>query len=93
MAALLAGHTVSRFWPLLLSGTRALAIAALWCVVPLLLMVLADGLPMMLLALAASAAAFALLRGRARHAPDGAHAMQQVCEVAFYLGAAFGVSR
>lgn len=93
MAALLAGHTVSRFWPLLLTGTRALAIAALWCVVPLSLMLLAGGLPFLLLALVASGAAFAVLRKRLREAPDGVHAMQQVGEVAFYLGAAFGVGR
>ncbi len=93
MAALLAGHTVSRFWPLLLSGTRALAIAALWCLVPLLLMLLADGPAFLLLALAASGVAFAVLRPKLRGSSEGLHAMQQVCELAFYLGAAFGVSR
>jgi adenosylcobinamide-GDP ribazoletransferase len=91
MAALLAAHAVSRFWPLLLGGTRAVAIAAAWCLVPLLLMVLAGGLPFVLLPLAASGLVFAVLRKRARQ--DGVHALQQIGEVAFYLGAAFGVPR
>lgn len=119
MAALVAGHAVSRFWPLLLAASlpqvgpdsgepeaalarplepRGLATAAAWCGVPLLLMVLAGGVAFLLLALATSGAAFAWLRARYRARQhgftlDGLGFAQQLCECAFYLGAAFGVGR
>jgi adenosylcobinamide-GDP ribazoletransferase len=77
---------------------RGLAIAAAWCVVPLMLMVLAGGVAFLVLALAASGAAFAWLRARYRARQrgftlDGLGFAQQACECAFYLGAAFGVGR
>lgn len=119
IVALLAGHAVSRFWPLVLVHTlahvggeatgrsqpladrldrRGLAIAGLWCAVPLLLMVAADGVPFLVLALALSAGALFGLRAWLRHRIQGftgesLGAAQQVCEVAFYLGAAFGLGR
>lgn len=118
MTALLAAHTVSRFWPLVLVYTLphvgdagqskskpladriargALAVAAAWCLVPLALMALAHGTAFAASALAASALALAamwrLLRRRLQgFTGDGLGATQQVCEIAFYLGAAFGLS-
>ena len=115
LTALLAGHVVSRFWPLLLAYVlpamdepggadplapapqpRGLQVAALWCVLPLLLMALADGIGFALVSLAFSALAWWGLRqwfarrlqGRSA---DCLGATQQVCEVAFYLGAAFSI--
>jgi adenosylcobinamide-GDP ribazoletransferase len=84
--------------PLLRRADRsALVAAALWCVVPLLLMLLAGGLRFMLLPLVAGALAFGLLRRRFQRQGgvglDAIGAAQQVCEAAFYLGAAFGVPR
>jgi adenosylcobinamide-GDP ribazoletransferase len=75
----------------------ALAAATLWCLVPLLLMLLAGGLKFMLAALVAGAVAFGLLRRRFQREGgvglDGIGAAQQVCEAAIYLGAAFGAPR
>jgi adenosylcobinamide-GDP ribazoletransferase len=76
----------------------SLVAAASWCVVPLVLMAVAGGLTFLLLALLASALAFAWLRRRAQRHADGVSldavgAAQQFCEVAFYLGAAFAVPR
>ena len=84
--------------PLLQRADRsALLAAALWCVVPLLLMLLAGRVPFMLAALEASALAFAVLRRQSQRRGgvdlDGIGAAQQICEAAFYLGAAFGVPR
>lgn len=116
LAALLAGHTVSRFWPLLTVRslphvgdtatskskplaesveTRALYVAAAWCVLPLVLMVPARHLLFMLLGVAASGLAWlAMRRWFARRLQgftgDCLGATQQVCEVAFYLGSAVG---
>jgi adenosylcobinamide-GDP ribazoletransferase len=75
-----------------------LVAAAPWCVLPLLLMLVAGGLPFLLLALLASALAFAWLRWRARQRAggvtlDAVGAAQQIGEAAIYLGAAFGVPR
>jgi adenosylcobinamide-GDP ribazoletransferase len=75
---------------------RALLVAGLWCVLPLLLMVLAEGVAFLLLAVIASALAMiAMGRYAARHqrgnTGDSLGATQQVGEAAFYLGAAFGV--
>lgn len=102
LSALFAGVVLSRFAALLagqwLAGEngRTLPVAALWCVVPLLLMVAARGPVFPVLALLATAlACYALLRFfRARGTPgseDAAGATQQVGELAFYLGAAIGV--
>jgi adenosylcobinamide-GDP ribazoletransferase len=116
LAALLAGHTVSRFWPLLIVhglphvgdtatskskplaesvDRRALYIAAAWCVLPLALMVPVRHVAFMLLAVLASGLALlAMRRWFARRLQgftgDCLGATQQVCEVAFYLGAAIG---
>jgi adenosylcobinamide-GDP ribazoletransferase len=117
--ALIAAHTVSRFWPLVMVQTlqvagseapttaarplaarierRALGVAAAWCLVPLALMVLAHGVMFTLLALAASALALWAMRYLAQrrlqgYSADALGAAQQVCEIAFYLGAAFGLS-
>jgi adenosylcobinamide-GDP ribazoletransferase len=102
LAALLAGHVVSRFAPLVASywlgaGTeaRSLHIGVLWCVIPLLLMVAAQGALFLGLALVTAAvAAYAVLRWWKKRAGSTAQedfaALQQVCEFAFYLGAAIG---
>lgn len=104
LAALLAGPVVSRFAPLLAAHWAAHAqgedaatvrVAALWCVLPLLLMVVADGAAFLVLALLGAAAAWIALLRFYRHragAFDDARAagLQQACEVAFYLGASFG---
>ncbi|MDB5858881.1 MAG: cobalamin synthase-like protein [Ramlibacter sp.] len=84
--------------PLLQQADRsALAAAAAWCVLPLLLMWLAAGLQFTLIALVTGALAFGLLRRRLQRqggvGVDGIGAAQQICEAAIYLGAAFGVPR
>ncbi len=96
IAALFAGHVVSRFAPLVVAhwldmrpeALRTLRVGALWCLVPLLLMALAAGVAFLVVALLASAlAGFALVRfTRPQHERPGA--VQQACEVALYLGAA-----
>lgn len=117
LAALLAGHTVSRFWPLLTIRTlphigedatskskplaerieqRAVFVGIAWCVVPLALMALADRVAFAALAVLASAAGWwSMRRMLARRLQgftgDGLGATQQVCEIAFYLGAACGL--
>lgn len=99
IAALFAAHVVSRFalvvthWAGSPEGdTRSLRVGALWCIVPLALMVPAGGVAFLALPLLASAlAGFGILRFCRNH-PDSAAerpgVVQQVCEVAFYLGAA-----
>jgi adenosylcobinamide-GDP ribazoletransferase len=72
--------------------------AAAWCALPLLLMGVAGGPWFLLFALLASGAAWyalhALLRRRLQgFTGDGLGATQQVCEIAFYFGAAVGVGR
>lgn len=101
MAALFAAHVVSRVAPLALArglggrGERsALSVAALWCAIPLALMLLADGVAFLLLpVLLAALACWGMLLWSRRQAHDAADvaAVQQVCELAFYLGAAVGV--
>jgi adenosylcobinamide-GDP ribazoletransferase len=119
VTALIAGHAVSRFWPLLVVHTlpyvgdtltskskplaehiarRGLVVAGLWCAVPLGLMVAADGVTFLLLALAVSGLALYAMRALFKRRLQGftgdcLGATQQVCEIAFYLGAAFGLGR
>ena len=119
MAALLAGHVVSRYWPLLTvhllpyAGDeehskskpladrierRTLGFAALWCLLPVVLMVLAGGFVFLLFALTLSALAWHAMRRLLERrlqgfTGDGLGATQQVCEIAFYLGAAIGFGR
>jgi adenosylcobinamide-GDP ribazoletransferase len=117
LAALLAGHVVSRFWPLLLmrslpyigdastasgkpmadriDGT-ILAIGAGWCVVPLAIALLVQAPGFAIVGLLFSGLAlFSMQRLFARRlkgfTADCVGATQQVCEVAFYLGAAIGL--
>jgi adenosylcobinamide-GDP ribazoletransferase len=117
LAALLAGHVVSRFWPLLLIhrlphvgdaehskskpladriSPRALATGLAWCAVPCAIVALAQGAAFLLAALAASGAALwwmhrLLARRLQGFTGDGLGATQQLCEVAFYLGAAIAL--
>jgi adenosylcobinamide-GDP ribazoletransferase len=102
LAALLAGHVLSRFAPLVATywlgagrEARSLRVGALWCAIPLLLMAAAGGALFLGLAfLAAALAGYAVLRWWKKRAGIAAQedfgALQQVCEVAFYLGAAIG---
>lgn len=117
LAALLAGHVVSRFWPLLLMRTlpytgdastaagkpladpidsRTLAIAAGWCVLPLANALLVQPAAFTIVALLLSGLALlSMQRLFARRlkgfTADCVGATQQVCEIAFYLGAAIGL--
>lgn len=117
LTGLLAAHTVSRFWPLVLIHTmtyvgdeggskskplaerierRSLQWAALWCLVPLAFMGLAHGTAFVGVALIFSAlACFLIRRWFVRRLQgftgDCLGATQQVCEIAFYLGAALGL--
>lgn len=75
---------------------QALFAAAAWCIVPLAIAALVQGLPFLLSALAASGIAFVLMhrwlaRGLHGFTGDALGATQQVCELAFYLGAAFAL--
>lgn len=105
MAALFAGHVLSRFPPLLVAhwatpgdevDRRSLRVAALWCAPALLLMLAAGGVALLLVPLVTGAlGCFGMLR-LARHAQparsvDGWGAVQQACEAAFYFGAAIAV--
>lgn len=117
LTALLAAHTVSRFWPLVLVHTlphvgspdlgerafadrlerRALVVGAAWCIVPLGLMALAHGLVFIFSAIAMSGLALWAIRRWLQQKvrgfnADSLGAAQQVCEIAFYFGAAFGLS-
>jgi adenosylcobinamide-GDP ribazoletransferase len=102
MTVLFAAPVVSRFAALLaaqwLAGEsgHTLRVAALWCLVPLVLMLVAVGPVFLLLALLAAGfacwATLRLLKARpGMPAEDAAGTVQQVCELAFYLGAAIGV--
>lgn len=103
ITALFAAHVVSRFalvvthWAASTgSDTHSLRVGALWCLVPLALMVPAGGVAFLVVPLVTSAlAVFAALRF-CRQQPDAPAAerpglVQQVCEAAFYLGAAIAV--
>jgi adenosylcobinamide-GDP ribazoletransferase len=103
IAALFAGQVVSRLAPLLLARSlhgdvpaRSVQVGALWCALPLLLLLAAAGVGALALAVvAATLACYGLWRlGRRQASPvdrDFLAAAQQVCEVAFYLGAAVGL--
>jgi adenosylcobinamide-GDP ribazoletransferase len=104
LTALLAAPVVSRFAPLLAAhwaahhpaaGAATVRIAALWCLVPLALMLLAGGVAFVVLALVGAALAWIALLRFFRHRPGGfddtrAAALQVACEVAFYLGSSVG---
>ena len=99
MAALFAAHVVSLAAPPVLlqrlegaSDLRTWRIAALWSLVPLLLMIPAGGPAFLLLPLLASLlAGYGMLRFAQRTGSRQAvPASQPVCELAFYLGAALG---
>jgi adenosylcobinamide-GDP ribazoletransferase len=100
ITTLFAGHVLSRFALLVThwagsprADARSLQVGALWCLVPLLLMVAAGGPAFVLLAvLGAGVACFAALRF-CRNRPDAPAGerpglVQQVAEIGFYLGAA-----
>jgi adenosylcobinamide-GDP ribazoletransferase len=75
---------------------RALFVGAAWCLVPLALMLLADRFAFVLLAVVASAAGWwfmrrLLARRLQGFTGDALGATQQVCEIAFYFGAACGL--
>lgn len=103
IATLFAAHAVSRLAPLLLARSldgdvapRSVQFAALWCLLPLLLMVPAAGVASLLVAVGAAALAcygmWRLARRQAEPADrDLLAGTQQVCEVAFYLGAALAL--
>jgi len=118
LAALLAAHVLSRFWPLLLVRTlphagdagaprngplaeridsRDLGIAAAWCLVPLAIALLAQDIGFALLGVVFSGLAWLWMRRVFAQRLQGftGHclgATQQVCEIAFYLGAAIGLA-
>lgn len=117
LAALVGGHVLSRFMPLLLVRAMAhvgdaahskskpladqitagaLACAALWCFVPLALVGWSQGALFLIVSVAAcSLALLWMWRLFARRLQgftgDCLGATQQVCEIAFYLGAALAL--
>jgi adenosylcobinamide-GDP ribazoletransferase len=77
--------------------TRGLCIAAAWCLVPLAIAVFAQGLAFAAIAVLFSGVALLWMRRvfvqrLQGFTGDCLGAAQQVCEVAFYLGAAIGLS-
>ncbi len=77
-------------------GPPGLAVAAAWCAVPLAIAYLVQGAGFVLAGLAASAAALAWMhrlcaRRLQGFTGDALGATQQVCEIAFYLGAALAL--
>lgn len=104
LAALLAAPVVSRFAPLLAAHWAApeggedaatVRVAGLWCLVPLALMPLANGVAFLLVALSGAAVAWIALLRFFRQRPasfdeERAAGLQQACELGFYLGAALG---
>jgi adenosylcobinamide-GDP ribazoletransferase len=107
IAALLAAHVVSRFWPVVLllrhpegaalrPGPRAVLVAFAWCVPPLLAVFVAQGAPFVLCAVLVSALPmlglhWALARRLRSFAVDASGSAQQLCELGFYLGAAIAL--
>jgi adenosylcobinamide-GDP ribazoletransferase len=99
MAALFAGHVLSRLAPVVLAqrlaggmDARTLRVAALWCLPPLLLLWPAGGPAFPALALlVAGLAGYAMARlAAAKRDGELVPASQPVCELGFYLGAAIG---
>jgi adenosylcobinamide-GDP ribazoletransferase len=103
MATLFAAHVASRFVPVAVAhwttpadvDRRALRTAALWPIVPLALMAAAGGPALLLVPLVVAAlAVYALLRFLRRRGTafddTVVGTVQQVCELAFYLGAVMG---
>lgn len=100
IASLFAAHVVSRFalvvaeWAARADhDVRDLRVGALWCVVPLLLLLAAGGLPLLLLPLLIGGLAFVAALRFSRPRPglptaERPHVAQQVAELGFYLGAA-----
>lgn len=117
LAALLAGHVVSRFWPLVLMrglsytgdaaradgqrfadpvNARSLVVGAGWCIVPLAVALLVQPPGFAVMGVVFSGLAlFGLRKLLARRLSgfnaESVGATQQVCEIAFYLGAAVGL--
>ena len=117
LSALLGGHVLTRFWPLLLVrsmahvgdtatskskpladqiGGRALAVATLWCFVPLALVWQAQAALFLIASVVCSALGAAhvarlLARRLQGFTGDGLGAVQQVSEIGFYLGAALAL--
>ena len=117
LSALLGGHVLSRFWPLLLVrtmahvgdtatskskpladqiGGRALAVATLWCFMPLALVWQAQAALFLIASVVCSALGAAhvarlLARRLQGFTGDGLGAVQQVSEIGFYLGAALAL--
>lgn len=96
LAALFAAHTLSRFaahsMPEPVDG-RPLLVAAAWCVLPLLVAMFARGPVFVALGMLLTAIAWWTLKRRFFRPPrpasdDALGTTQQVCELAFYLGAA-----
>ena len=96
LAALVAAHTLSRFaahtMPEPTDGRRML-VAAAWCVLPLLLAMFARGPVFVALGMAFTAISWWCLKRLLFRQPqpgsdDALGVAQQVCELAFYLGAA-----
>ncbi len=118
LLALLCGHVVSRFWPLLLVraipylgqgegrtnpplaepiSQSAMMIAGAWALLALAIAVLAQGFAFALIGAALSGLALLGLRKLFAQRLQGftdacVGATQQACEIAFYLGAAIGMS-
>lgn len=102
LAALFAAPVVSRFAPLVAAhwldasgevDRATLQVAGLWCLPPLLLMLLAGGIAFTAFALLACGLAWVAMlrffrRRPERFGPERAGSLQQACEAAFYLGAA-----
>ena len=117
LTALLAGHVLSRFWPLVLVRTlpyigdataangkpladridsRDLGIAGAWCIVPLAVALLVQGPAFAIIAILFSGLALLWLRRLFVRRLEGftgecLGAAQQLCEIAFYLGAAIAL--
>jgi adenosylcobinamide-GDP ribazoletransferase len=104
LAALFAGPVVSRFAALLAAhwlsreagiDRPTLRVAALWCVPPLLVMALANGIVFTIVALAGATIAWVAMLRFFRHRPGAfdelrSATLQQACEAAFYVSSALG---
>ncbi|MES3003011.1 MAG: adenosylcobinamide-GDP ribazoletransferase [Pseudomonadota bacterium] len=96
LGVLLCGHVVSRFWPLLLGGRISrytMLVAGAWCVAALTVCVFALGVGSAVAGLLLSAGAWWGMRkwlaaNESATEETSTASTQQVCEIAFYLGAA-----